>query len=64
MSNIEVRIPLKHEKRPISSAAREFVRKKKIVSPGDVITEASDYMRYKQYLGRLYGYQLTRLESL
>ncbi|XP_046845020.1 exosome complex component RRP4-like [Xenia sp. Carnegie-2017] len=45
MSNIEVRIPLKYEKRPISSVAREFVRKKKIVSPGDVITEASDYMR-------------------
>lgn len=47
MSAIEVRIPKKQGKRPMSFAANEFVKKKRIVSPGDVITEATDYMRYK-----------------
>lgn len=46
MSVIEVRIPRKQGKRPLSLTADEFVNKKRIVSPGDVITEAGDYMRY------------------
>lgn len=45
MSSIEVRIPRKQRKRPVSCAASDFLSKKKIVSPGDTITEASDYMR-------------------
>ena len=45
MSSIEVRIPRKQRKRPVSFAANDFLSKKKIVSPGDAITEASNYMR-------------------
>ncbi|CAB4026725.1 Exosome complex component RRP4, partial [Paramuricea clavata] len=45
MSSIEVRIPRKQRKRPVSCAASDFLSKKKIVSPGDTISEASDYMR-------------------
>ena len=46
MSVIEVRIPKKQGKRPLSFAANEFVNKKRVVSPGDVLTtQAGDFMR-------------------
>jgi hypothetical protein len=48
MSSVEVRIPRIQRKRPVSFAANEFLRKKKIVSPGDIITEASNYMRFRE----------------
>ena len=59
MSSIEVRIPRNQRKRPVSFAADDFLRKKKIVSPGDVITEASDYMRLVYALILLFPYWQT-----
>lgn len=55
MSSIEVRIPRKQRKRPVSFAARDVIRKK-VVSPGDVITESSDYMRFSIQLFLGFGW--------
>ena len=49
MSSVEVRIPRKQEKRRVSWDAKDVLRNKRIVSPGDIISEASDYMRCQTY---------------